>query len=143
MENCPNCEDHRQGAKNAVCLEHRECLEYRDLWPWSRAAYRGFRYLIHEAHDSRFILRPSPSNGAPSALGGAAVRCKRLLGGMVTSLAGRFISRLDCPWRVYLEKSLPLSLLVLAPQGNVSAWHGGTAFPVNPFVRSNDVPEIT
>jgi hypothetical protein len=62
--------------------------------------------------------------------------------GMLTSPSYCFVSRLDWPWRVYFEKSLPLSLLVLAPQGHVSAGHGGTPLTVDPFVRSNDVPKI-
>jgi hypothetical protein len=66
-----------------------------------------------------------------------------LLGGLLTSLSGRFGSQLDWPWRVYLEKGLPLSLLVLAPQGHVSAGHGGTALTVDPLVGSNDVAKIT
>jgi len=74
-------------------------------------------------------------------IGGRQVQA--LLGGMLASLSDCFVSRLHRPWRVYFEKGLPLSLLVFAPQGDVSAGHGSMALAVDPFVRSNDVPKIT
>lgn len=106
--------------------------------------------LFLEAHENPFAGPTTGASPAAAAFGQCFVndwigrrQVQSPVGGMLTSLSGCFVSRLDWPWRVYLEKGLPLSLFVLAPQGHVSAGHGGTALTVDPLVGSNDVPKIT